>query len=97
MFGHERLFCAFLSHPLYSLSSFCLIIHPVCSGLEITYQLKPHTVTLDLSHNPLFGPEGIDALFAGITSMMTVGREPPQSCSLRELQLVNCGLGSSGK
>jgi hypothetical protein len=64
------------------------------AGLEISYQLRPHSTTLDLSHNPLFGPEGLESLFQAIALM--IKSEDIPSCALERLVLVNCGLGSSG-
>lgn len=60
-------------------------------GLKVLHHLKPHTRTLDLSHNTLLGSDGLRQILQELCRS-----EGQEEIDLEVLTLVNCGLGGPG-
>lgn len=66
--------------------------HPsLAPGLKVLHHLKPHTRTLDLSHNTLLGSDGLRQILLELCRS-----EGQEEIDLEVLTLVNCGLGGPG-
>ncbi|CED82992.1 hypothetical protein [Phaffia rhodozyma] len=63
-------------------------------AIRILYQFKPATTVLDLSHNHLLGHDGLRSLIDGMEELFVVNEKQPE-WALKELSLVNCGLGGN--
>lgn len=63
-------------------------------GLTVFYQLRSYTLSIDLSHNDLFGPDGLKVLLEGLVDLNDVhGKGKGSESKLRSLKLTDCGLG----
>jgi hypothetical protein len=49
-------------------------------------------VSIDLSHNALFGPEGLQYLLDGLVELDKNGKGKQPQPKLRSLKLTDCGL-----
>ena len=54
------------------------------------YQNQPDTISIDVSHNALLGPEGLQYLLEGLVEPQGDPDRPP--IKLRSLKLTDCGL-----
>lgn len=62
------------------------------AGIKVLHHVKPHTRSVDLSHNHLLGADGLRTILG---ELCREGAE--EEIELERLLVVDCGLGGPGK